>query len=118
MVDVLSFVYICVVVGDGINKNGGFWDTTDWFCACPKLGPDFSTPYIMVFFMFNGLRLLLWFCCGIIDHHCLNILFVILELIVFNYNVKGYQFSIKLYLTYNSEGVSGFLIPYPVMIIL
>jgi len=61
---VLSFVYICVVVGDGIIKQGGFGILLTalilpHLCASPKLGPEFSTPYIMIFFKFNGLRLLL-----------------------------------------------------------
>ena len=64
---VLSFVYIWVVVGDAIIKNGGFGILLTGlilphFCACPKLVPEFPTSYtkcIMLFFMFNVLRWLL-----------------------------------------------------------
>jgi len=26
------------------------------FCVCPKLGPGFRTPYVVVYIMFNNLR--------------------------------------------------------------
>ena len=54
------------------------------FCACPKPRPGFPMSYVMVFlFVFNGLR---WETIvhfvnigGIVDCHCLNFLFTILN---------------------------------------
>jgi hypothetical protein len=44
-------------------------------CACPKLGPGFLTLYVMVFLVFNYLRLDVIVCFidigGIVDHNCL-----------------------------------------------
>ena len=50
------------------------------FSACPKPGPWFPTPYVMLFFPpvfndFNG-EVVFHFVDigGIVDHHCLNVL--------------------------------------------
>ena len=50
-------------------------------CACSKSKPGFSTSYVVVFSMFNYLRLKVVVrfvdIRGIVDHHCLNFLFII-----------------------------------------
>ena len=46
------------------------------FYACPKPGPRFSTPYVMVFFMFNYCLVVFFHIGGIFYHHCLNFLFI------------------------------------------
>jgi hypothetical protein len=49
--------------------------------ACPKSGPEFPMPYVMVFFMFNDLWLeaIVYYVDidGIVDHHCLSFYFII-----------------------------------------
>ena len=49
-------------------------------CACPKPGPGFTTSYVMVFLVFSVLRLdvIVHFVdiVGIVNHHCLNYLFI------------------------------------------
>ena len=51
------------------------------FCCCPKPGPGFLTSYVVMFFVFSELRLevIVHFVdiVGILDHHCLNFLFII-----------------------------------------
>ena len=58
----LSFVYICIGVGDesiksgrgrGIQFNGLI---PPFVCACPKSGSEFSTSYFLICFVFNELR--------------------------------------------------------------
>jgi hypothetical protein len=49
--------------------------TSSHFCACPKPGPRFPSSYVVVFFLFNGLRWVViidvdW----IVDHHCMHFL--------------------------------------------
>ena len=48
--DLLLFVYICSAVGDKPVYP------CHSFCACPKPGPGFTTPYVIVFVVFNGPR--------------------------------------------------------------
>ena len=47
--------------------------TQPYFRACPNPGPGFPSSYVLVFLMFN------YICFvdigGIVDHHCLNVLF-------------------------------------------
>ena len=55
--DYLSLVYICIAIWDPDEAE---LDPIDWFnfvtfCACPKPGSGFSTPYVMVFFVFSDL---------------------------------------------------------------
>ena len=69
-----------IAVGDSIIKWGrvGIPLTNlalPHFCVCPKLRPRFPTSYVIVFFMFNGMR---WEVIvhlvdigGIVDHHFL-----------------------------------------------
>ena len=51
-----------------------------YYCVCPKPGSAFPTPYVLVFFVFNGLRsevnARFLDIGGIVDHHCLNFLFM------------------------------------------
>jgi len=51
-----------------------------YFCGCPKPGPIFPTSYVVIFFMFNGLRWNVVVCFvdinEIVDHQCLNFLFL------------------------------------------
>jgi hypothetical protein len=67
---------------DGIPLTGL---TPPHICACPKTGPGFSTPYVMVFFfwVFSELtwEVIVRFVDigGIVDHYCLNFLFIILK---------------------------------------
>jgi hypothetical protein len=50
-------VYICIDVGDPVIKRGRLTGLTlSHFCACPKPGPGFPTPYVVVF-VFGGFRL-------------------------------------------------------------
>jgi hypothetical protein len=49
-----SLVYIYIAVGDPNIKKGRFWipltgSTLPHFCAYPKPGPVFPTPYVRVF---------------------------------------------------------------------
>jgi hypothetical protein len=50
------------------------------FCPCPKPGPGFPVSHVVVFNMISELKWKLIFLFvdngGIIDHHCLNILFI------------------------------------------
>ena len=59
---------------------------TNIICVCSKPGPRFPMPYVMVFLMFNGLMLEVVVCFvdigGIADRHCLNFLFIIIQLII------------------------------------
>ena len=54
------------------------------FCACPKPRSGFLTSYVVVFLMFNDLRLEVIVCFvdigGIVYRHCLNFLFIIVSL--------------------------------------
>jgi len=81
----LSFVYVCIAVGDPIIKRGGldpiyrFNLATFVFGACPKPGPGFLTSCVTVF-LFSviwGEKHLFFFIGGIVDQHWLNILFTI-----------------------------------------
>ena len=59
-----------------------WWPNWAHFCACQKSGSGFPTWYILVFFMFHGLRweMVVHFvgpCAdGIVDYHCLNFIFI------------------------------------------
>jgi hypothetical protein len=50
--------------------------TPPYCCACPKLGPEFPTSYVMTFTMFNDLRweLIVRFVDfgEIVHHNCFN----------------------------------------------
>ena len=49
-------------------------------CVCPKHEPGSPTSYIVVSFLFNELR---WeLIVGFVDHHCLNLLFLTLHIII------------------------------------
>ena len=54
------------------------------FCPCLKTGPRLPTWYVLVCFIFNGLRWeeIVHFVdiCGIVDHHCLNFLLLMVNL--------------------------------------
>jgi hypothetical protein len=57
----VTYKNICFAVGDPIFKRGRvrmpLTDLTPpYCCACPKLGPEFPTSYVMTFSMFNDLR--------------------------------------------------------------
>ena len=51
-----------------------------YFCACPKPGTGVPMSYVMVLFMFNGLRWDVIVCfvnnAGIVDHHRLIFLLI------------------------------------------
>ena len=50
-------IYICIDVRDPVIKRGRLTGLTPLlFCACPKPGPGFPTPYVVVF-VFGGFRL-------------------------------------------------------------
>ena len=50
-----------------------------YFCAYPQRGPGFPTPYVVVFYVFNVLRIaaIVRFVDidEIVDHHCLKLYF-------------------------------------------
>ena len=77
------FVYICIVGGDSVIRRGIPLTslTSPHCCACPKSGPEFPMPYVMVLFMFNDLWLeaIVYYVDidGIVDHHCLSFYFII-----------------------------------------
>ena len=75
----LSFVYICIAVGDPDIKGEG-WVLINQFnpailCACPKPGHGFQTSYGVVFFVLSVSRreVIVRFgdIGGIVDHRCL-----------------------------------------------
>ena len=77
---IVDFVIITVQIqnwGEGVPLTDL---TPPPFCACPKSGPGFTTSYVMVFFVFSELRweVILHFVdiVGIVNHHCLNFLFI------------------------------------------
>ena len=51
------FGYIYIVVVDQLSGMGDtlIGLTLPYVCACPKQGPRFPTPYVVVFFMLNDL---------------------------------------------------------------
>jgi hypothetical protein len=55
------------------------WKTNHIFCACPRPGPWFPMPHVMVFLVFNSLMWDVVDCfvdiSGIVDHHCLKLSF-------------------------------------------
>jgi hypothetical protein len=55
--------------------------TLPLFCACPKSGHGFATSYVMVVLVFSELRgeVIVRFVDigGIVDHHCLNFIFLL-----------------------------------------
>ena len=59
--------------------------TLPQFHACPKLATGCPMPFIIVFFVFNGLRWEVMVCFvligGIVDHHCSN--FLLIKLAIF-----------------------------------
>jgi len=84
----LSCIYTCVVVGDSIFKRGvgipltGL--TPPCCCVCPKPGPGFPAPNIVVVLMFNVLRrqMVVGFVDidGTFDHHYLSFHFIIVSI--------------------------------------
>ena len=85
-------MYIYVLQLEIQLSKGEGGDPIKWYnpptiCTCHKPGPGFLTSYIIVtslFFMFNVLRSEVNACFvdigGIVDHHCLNFLFIIEQL--------------------------------------
>ena len=97
-----SFVYICITTppmstkltitsdiryfcgrynyqdGEGLHPINGF--APPHFFACPKPEPGFPMSYVTVCFMFNYFmwEMIVTFIDigGVVDHHCLNFLFV------------------------------------------
>ena len=59
--------------------------TLPHFCTCPQQGPWFPMSCVMVLFVFSELRweVIVHFVDidGIIDHHCLNFLFIMISII-------------------------------------
>ena len=73
------FLYIFIYGGDSMIRFN-----TVTFYACPKLEPGFPTPYVLVFFVFSGLKwefvvgivlVCLCYISGIVNHRYLNFLF-------------------------------------------
>ena len=56
--------------------------TLPHFCAYPKPLPEFSKPYLVICFVFTSLKWEVVVCFvdfgGIVDHHCVNFLFILL----------------------------------------
>jgi len=54
--------------------------TPPYLCAFPKQGSGYPTSYVVIFYLFNDLRweVIVRFVDngGIVDHHCLNFLFI------------------------------------------
>jgi hypothetical protein len=63
-------------------SRGGFWDPIKWFnltlprfCSWIKPRSEFSSTYVM--FFCSSSFCWYWINGGIVDHHCLNFLFVV-----------------------------------------
>ena len=80
------FVYICIVLGDPVIRGGDLGIpltglTPPHFCGCPNPGYGFPTPYVVFFYVqwfeVRGVVVCFVDIDGIVDHHCLTLLFII-----------------------------------------
>ena len=113
-------VLICTdkYVYGNIQISRGGWNTiiinkvnSPHCCVCPMPGLGFPTSYVVVFFMFNNLR---WYVIvrfvdigGIVDHQCLNCLFIKHTCLNMQYGYKippqKVKMTMHIYLLWNNN---------------